>query len=86
MIGETRFQVTARLDGDGEPTITVTALCDYGTRTSAVTQDVTDKKLLVQAKAVFEKAIKQTRDELHVQAQTSAVKSLAVALEKGEQI
>lgn len=86
MIGETRFQVNARLDGDGEPAITVVALCDYGSRTAAVTQDVTDEKLLSQVKAIFEKAIRQTRDELHGQATAAAAESFVVATRKGEQL
>jgi phage tail protein X len=86
MIGETKFQVTARLDSGGKPELRVTALTAYGRRTAGVSQDVTDKKLLAELGKLLKDAIKSVQPELQPQAVTAAAEALVYASKRGEDI
>lgn len=86
MIGQTTFQVTGRLNADGEPALKVTAFCDYGSRTVSVSHDVTDEKLLSQAATLFKKAIADAREDLTQQAFAAAAEAVTVAAKRGEKL
>jgi hypothetical protein len=85
MLGQTKFQVTARFDGE-KPSVKVTAICEYGDRSAAVDVAITDEKVLSQIAAACRQAIKEKRQELTAQAQVAAAEAMVVAAKKGEQI
>jgi microcystin degradation protein MlrC len=85
MLGQTRYQVTARSDG-AEAKLKVTAVCEYGDRSVSVDAEITDEKLLSQIANAAKQAIKDKRDELGTQAQLHAAEAMVVAAKKGEKI
>ena len=87
MFEQPTFQVTARLDQDGEPSVRVTAFCAYGNRSASVTQDITDEKVLASVGAALKKALSaDVKSGLNQQAIASAAQSYAVATQKGEKL
>lgn len=86
MIGQTRYEVTARFSESGEASIKVHGRCDYGDRTAAVSAEVVDEKLLAQVEAIAKKAISEVREMLNQQAVSAAVEALVTANKLGEKI
>lgn len=84
MIGQTEYQVTARLGTDGEPSVKVAGICAYGDRTASVSVDITDEKVLASVGAAMKKAIRDVREQLNQEATAAAYKSLVVATDRGE--
>lgn len=80
------FLITARRDAGGKPAIKVTAIQPYGSRTTSVSADVTDKELLKKFDAICDAAVKTVQDPLQEEATRHALRSAYIAGEKGEKI
>lgn len=88
MIGDTRFEVTARLDEEGNAKIRVLGRCSYGEgdnkRDATEWLDVEDEGLLTRVGKAMAAAISEVRDELNRQTVKAAMKCGSVAVERGE--
>ena len=84
MFGETKFIITGRLDE--EVTLRITAVTPYGSRSSSVSIDVTDEKLLGQLGTLFNKALKDSETEIRTQSQLAAADAFVVARKNGEEV
>lgn len=87
MIGTPTYQVTARLDADGEPSAKVTAFCDYGNRSASYSQDITDEKTLASIGAALKRVVtKDVQAELEPLVTRSAMQGYMIAVDKGEDV
>lgn len=88
MIGETRFEVSARLNENGEVTAKVIGRCSYGEnagkRDASEFVDVTDEATLAKIGKALTAAIGDIRDDLNRQTVKAAMKCGSVAMERGE--
>lgn len=88
MIGETRFEVSARLNENGEVTAKVIGRCSYGEnaakRDASAFMDVADEATLTRIGKALTAAIADVRDDLNRQAVKDAMKCGSVAMERGE--
>ncbi len=88
MIGETRFEVTARLDENGVATVKVFGRCSYGEgdgkRDATEFVEIEDEAVLTRVGKALASAIGDVRDELNRQSVKAAMKCGSVAVERGE--
>ena len=88
MIGETRFEVRASLNENGEVTAKVFGRCSYGegegARDATEFVEITDEATLAKFAKVLGSAIVDVRDELNRQTVKAAMKCGSVAMERGE--
>lgn len=88
MIGETRFEVAARLDENGEVKAKVIGRCSYGqgegARDASEFVEVTDAAVLAKIGKALAAATGDVRDALNRQTVKAAAKCLGVASERGE--
>jgi hypothetical protein len=86
-IGEAKFLVTARNDGDGT-TVKVTAFRTYGPqkgeRTSSVDKVVTDKAITSEFAKLAKRAVESVSKDLETESFNSAAESLLVAVRRKE--
>lgn len=85
MIGETTYQVTARLQ-DGKASMRVTAVTPYGNRTVSVAKDIDDPKMLDSVKQLFTEAVGSSSEELGREAFKEAARAVTVALGNDEDL
>lgn len=88
MIGDTRFEVKASLNENGEATVKVFGRCSYGEgdgkRDATVFVDVTDETVVAKVGKAMTAAITEVREELNKMAVKDAMKCGSVAMERGE--
>jgi hypothetical protein len=86
MIGETQFLATARLDPDGNASVKVTAVTPYGKRTSSVSAEIADDKIVTAIGKSLQAAIEAASGDLQQQSVAAAAESLVVATRNKEKI
>lgn len=88
MIGETRFEVRASLNENGEATAKVFGRCSYGEgdgkRDATEFVEIADEKIIDKVQKALSAAVTEVRDALNRQTVKAAAKCLNVASERGE--
>lgn len=88
MIGDTRFEVRATLNENGEAAVKVFGRCSYGEgdgkRDATEFVEVTDEAILAKAAKALSAAVTDVRDDLNKQTVKAAMKCGSVAMERGE--
>jgi len=89
MIGETRLEIRASLNENGEPSAKVIGRCSYGegeaARDATQTFEITDEKTLAKVQRALESALAEDLiKEIRSATKKAAAKCLTVAAERGE--
>lgn len=88
MIGDTRFEVKASLNENGEASVKVFGRCSYGEgdgkRDATVFVEVADEAVQAKVAKALTAAITEVREDLNKQAVGDAMKCGSVAMERGE--
>jgi hypothetical protein len=86
MIGETKYQATARLDADGEVRVSVTGVTPYGKRSAGATADITDKKIKSEIGKLLKQAIKGVQADVQPESFKAAAEAMVIAANRKEDI